>query len=224
MIVRSRHGARRSFGVVIICLLGLAQPAAALGLAGCLPDQARSVETDLRRAKRLTLDAAVAVGDTPDYVRWFGDYTPKNAEIVRANLKAVVVAIRSGAIRVECQAERAAGCTQREYAWVYPGQPYVLRLCPAFFGLPTLHALSPGAQHSDHGTREGTIVHELSHFTRVAGTEDYCYSRTLCKLMAQRDTRRAIINADSYQYFTEDVTYYARKPLADKPPPAAQGD
>jgi peptidyl-Lys metalloendopeptidase len=42
--------------------------------------------------------------------------------------------------------------------------------------------------------------------------------------MAQRDARRAIDNADSYQYFTEDVTYYARQPLGNKPPPAMRSD
>jgi peptidyl-Lys metalloendopeptidase len=32
----------------------------------------------------------------------------------------------------------------------------------------------------------------------------------------------AIENADSYQYFTEDVTHFSRQPLEGKPPPAAR--
>lgn len=179
------------------------------------------METALDQAKTLTLNAAAQVGDTPDYARWFGEYTPQNAEKVRANLKAIVAAIRDGGVTVRCEARGALGCNRREYAWVYPGQAYVLRVCAPFFNLPALDVLQPGTRRSDNGTREGTIVHEISHFTVVADTEDHCYSRSECQRMAQRDPRRAINNADSYQYFTEDVTYYARQPMLNKPGPAS---
>ena len=59
-------------------------------------------------------------------------------------------------------------------------------------------------------------MHEVSHFLRVADTSDHCYSRRECREMAQDDAIRAIDNADSYQYFTEDVTYYARELPTDK--------
>lgn len=197
-------------------------PAAAQGFPGCTPAQERIVGTALDQAKTLTLSAAAKVGDTPDYARWFGEYTPQNAEKVRANLKAIVAAIRAGGVTVRCEGHRINGCSRREYAWVYPGQAYVLRVCPPFFGLPPLVALQPGTRHSDNGTREGTIVHEISHFTQVANTHDHCYSRSECRRMAQRDPLRAINNADSYQYFTEDVTYYARQPVLNKPAPASR--
>jgi peptidyl-Lys metalloendopeptidase len=58
----------------------------------------------------------------------------------------------------------------------------------------------------EDGTREGTIIHELSHFPFTAGTGDECYGRTTCANMAGRDARRAIATADSYQYYAEDVT------------------
>jgi peptidyl-Lys metalloendopeptidase len=67
-------------------------------------------------------------------------------------------------------------------------------------------------------------VHEISHFLRVARTDDHCYSRPVCQQMAREDAARAIDNADSYQYFTEDVTYFARQPLTNKPPPAPRAD
>ena len=93
-------------------------------------------------------------------------------------------------------------------------------MCPSFFDLPRMRDLEPGTRRAEYGTREGTVIHEVSHFRRVAGTEDHCYSRAICSDMAQSNTRLAIENADTYQYFTEDVTYFARRPLVDKPPPA----
>lgn len=214
----------RGFGYIAIlslCLLGQITPAAAQNFAGCGPYERNAAEIALRQAKQLTLKAATAVGDTPQFERWFGDYAPVRAEVVRGNLKAVISAIRDGGVTIQCETDRADGCNQSEYAWVYPGQAYKLHLCPMFFDLPPLTALDPGSRHSDNGTREGTIVHELSHFTRVADTEDHCYSRSECSRMAQHDPRRVIENADSYQYYTEDVTYYARQPVSGKPPPAS---
>jgi peptidyl-Lys metalloendopeptidase len=203
--------------VTFICF---AAPVLAQDGLGCNKDQLRVIQEASRSAKDLTLKAATFVGDTPEYTRWFGAYSDDNAEVVRANLKAVITAIRSGAVMTQCDLITQDGCNAGEYAWVYPDRPLEVHLCPAFFNLPPLAALRPGERRSDNGTREGTMVHEISHFIRVADTDDHCYSRSECSAMASNDPQRAIENADSYQYFTEDVTYYARQPLSDKPPPA----
>ncbi len=209
---------------VVIIVAGLTcvgLPAAAdTPYAGCNTEQTKIIDDALGTAKDLTLKAAVAVGDTSDYQRWFGAYSQTNAERVRASLKSVVTALRGGAVTAQCHAVAADGCSAGEYAWVFADEPYLMHLCPSFFQLPPLTALRPGDRRSDNGTREGTIVHEITHFLHVAATDDHCYSRTECAQMARSYPRRAIDNADSYQYFTEDVTYYARQPLADKPPPA----
>ena len=204
-------------GLSLICL---GHGSWAENYAGCDKGEVRVINEALRNAKDLTLKAASTIGDTPEYTRWFGDYSPRNAETVRGTLKAVVSAIRGGAVTAQCDATGVEGCEGGTYAWVYAGAPYHMYLCPPFFQLPVLAALQPGSRRSDNGTREGTLVHELSHFSRVGATEDHCYSRSECADMASRDPRRAIENADSYQYFTEDVTYYARQPVAGKPPVA----
>ena len=204
------------FGLLVIVSF-FATSAAAENYLGCNKEQLNIVDTAFRNAKALTLTAATAVGDTPEYERWFGAYSAGNAETVRENLKSVVGAIRSGNVTAHCDPSGYEGCEGGTYAWVYPHEPYLMHLCPPFFTLPPLTALQPGARRSDNGTREGTIVHELSHFTRVADTDDHCYSRSACAEMAGRDVRRAIDNADSYQYFTEDATYYARQLVPGKP-------
>jgi peptidyl-Lys metalloendopeptidase len=210
--------------IIITSCLGVffAHPALAQTHAGCSGPQAEIIDDALRASKDLTLKAAVAIGDTPSYARWFGTYAPQNAEKVRSNLKSVVTAIRSGAVTAQCEPMGIDGCSAGEYAFVYAGEPYLMHLCPPFFNLPHLAALEPGTRRSENGTREGTIVHEISHFRIVASTEDHCYSRRDCSDMARGNPRRAIENADSYQYFTEDVTYFARQPIANKPPPAAR--
>ncbi|EBA11893.1 M35 family metallo-endopeptidase [Roseobacter sp. CCS2] len=213
------------FVILLVGLTCASLPAAADSrFAGCDVEQSRIIDDAFGTAKDLTLKAAVAVGDTADYQRWFGDYSAANAEQVRASLKSIVVALRSGAVTAQCDLVTDEGCDGGNYAWVYAHEPYLMHLCPSFFNLPPLTALRPGDRRSDNGTREGTIVHEISHFRPVAQTEDHCYSRSECSQMAQRDARRAIENADSYQYFTEDVTYFARQPMADKPPPAPRAN
>lgn len=202
--------------VCLIVFLICGQMALAQNTPGCDETQAAQLRETLDQAKVLTITAAAAIGDTPDYARWFGDYSAGHGEIVRANLKSIVTAIRSGAVVTQCDTLRDQGCSSGEYASVYPHEPYRIYLCPSFFNLPDLTALKPGTMASDNGTKVGTIVHELSHFDPVARTADHCYTRRACAAMASRDPVRAIDNADSYQYFTEDVTYYARQPVTGK--------
>ncbi len=207
---------------VILCVLAsaFANPAFAQEVLECSKEQERIANGALGQAKDLTLKAATAVGDTAEYGRWFGNYSDENAEVVRESLKAIISAMRSGAVTLHCEQPTDYGCNDGEYAWVYPHRPFEVRLCPRFFDLPPLTALQPGQRRSDYGTREGTMVHEISHFLRVANTYDHCYSRRECREMALDDPALAIENADSYQYYTEDVTYYARQLVTGKPPPA----
>ena len=188
----------------------LSTGAFAQSIEGCDKQELHIVQDAIRDAKQMTLDAATTVGDTENFNRWFGSYTQANAEVVRANLKSVVDAMRSGALTVECKTARSDGCEGGTYAWVYADEAYLLHLCPNYFRLPPLTALRPNARSFDFGTREGTIIHEVTHFLRVANTEDHCYSRSECTRMAAEDSARAIDNADSYQYFVEDVAHYAR--------------
>ncbi len=198
-----------------------AAPAMAQVFEGCNKEQELTLDAAMRNAKDLTLKAASAVGDTAEYDRWFGTYSASNAEQVRATLKSVVSAIRGGGVTAQCHTVGEDGCNAGEYAWVYPHEPFLMHICPSFFNLPALTTLQPGTRRSDNGTREGTVVHELSHFLSVANTDDHCYSRSECADMASYNPRHAIENADSFQYFTEDVTYYARQPVSGKPAAAA---
>ncbi len=195
-------------------MLAFAGPAAAANnpYQDCVKNERAMVETALRNAKTLALAAAVSIGDTDVYGRWFGKYTPDNAERVRATLKAVYSAIRTGAVATICEPVREGDCDPGTYAYVQPNAPYLVHICPPFFELPNMSGLRPGEGASDNGTREGTIIHELSHFRIVGDTDDNCYSREYCTEMAGRDAYAVVRNADSYQYYTEDITHYKPVP------------
>lgn len=190
---------------VFLMLPGLA---AADTFARCTKAEAETIARAVTDAKRLSTRAAAAVGDTPLFETWFGKYSTANAETVRRNLKNVVKAIRTGSVTTICAEVSPAECEISMYAYVYDDEPYRVYICPEFFSLPNMARLRPGQLSSNFGTRAGTIVHEISHFNVVANTDDNCYARDVCSDMAQTDPNSALQNADSYQYFSEDVTYF----------------
>lgn len=190
----------------IIC----AQPLLAQGFEDCTKAEVMMATDAIREAKRVSLNAAAAVGETEEFERWFGKYTPESGEIVRANLKAIVGAVRSGTITTICENVGFDGCGVDTYAFVFDTEPYRVHLCPPFFRMPSLSRLNVDQRSGDNGSQAGTIIHELSHFRIVARTDDICYARSVCSSMALRDARAAVVNADSYQYYAEDVAIALR--------------
>jgi peptidyl-Lys metalloendopeptidase len=67
-------------------------------------------------------------------------------------------------------------------------------VCGAFWSAPT----------TGTDSKSGTLVHETSHFTVVAGTNDHVYGQTACKRLATTNPTQALDNADSHEYFAEN--------------------
>jgi peptidyl-Lys metalloendopeptidase len=89
------------------------------------------------------------------------------------------------------------GCREDYYAYVYPNQPYKIYVCNAFWSAPMTGTDSKG----------GTLVHEMSHFTVVAGTGDWAYGHEAAAALAVGNPERAIDNADSHEYFGENTPH-----------------
>jgi peptidyl-Lys metalloendopeptidase len=199
--------------------LGLALAVGFAGLAqaqgqpprfeSCEKTEIAAIEASIRGAHDLALQAAVQVGDTADYERWFGPYNRRGGDMLRRNLKSVYQAIVTEEISGQCLNGYQSSCKGGTYAFVNRNQPFYVNFCPPFFGLPTMIGVSPTSSEMENGTQEGTIIHELSHFEETANTDDLCYSRTECMEMARTDPNGALRNADSLQYYTEDVILYA---------------
>ncbi len=184
-------------------------PGSAATFSQCTKAQIVAAGRALEDARGLVLQAAGAVADTPVHARWFGRWDPDRAEVVRQTLTSIEGALRSDALQVMCPPVGRDGCTASIFAWVMPAD-LTINLCQPFFAMPGVEGVVAGGVAFETGTREGTIVHEVSHFEAVAATGDHCYGRTDCAVMARRDPGLAVRNADSYQYFVEDVALARR--------------
>ena len=67
-------------------------------------------------------------------------------------------------------------------------------LCGAFWAAP----------NTGTDSRAGTLIHESSHFTLNGGTADNAYGQTACRALAKSSPSKAIMNADSHEYFAEN--------------------
>lgn len=124
----------------------------------------------------------------PRYEMWFGAYDASR----HAELYSGYVNIRddldSANIVFDC------GCNQSYYAYVYTNRPYEIFLCKAFWNAPML----------GYNSKMGTVIHEISHFNIVAGTDDHAYGASACQDLADTNPNQAINNADNHEYMAEN--------------------
>ena len=125
----------------------------------------------------------------PRYTTWFGAYDSGRYNTVQAHFTALTSALSGQAYNFDCK------CKKAYYAYVYPNQPYNVYLCRVFWQAP--------AKGTD--SKAGTLVHESSHFTVVAGTNDWTYGQSSCKSLATSDPSKAIDNADTHEYYAENT-------------------
>jgi peptidyl-Lys metalloendopeptidase len=128
-------------------------------------------------------------GSSSDYQTWFGVYKARYFNTVTGNFSSIADAFATQTITINCT---DAGLGY--YAYVYPGDPYQIYVCYYFFHAPNM----------GRDSAAGTLVHEMSHFNVVAGTDDYVYGAANAMWLADTDPRKAIKNADNYEYFAED--------------------
>lgn len=128
---------------------------------------------------------------TPRYTTWFGTYSSSNWNTAKSHFTSIKGAIDTKPLAFDCS------CKKRYYAYVYPTQPYKIYLCSVFWKAPLTGTDSKG----------GTLIHEISHFNVVAGTDDYVYGQAGAKSLAASDPQKALFNADNHEYFAENTPY-----------------
>lgn len=185
------------------CLLALTPTVPRADTIGCSTTQTAALEKAISAAAGFLNSAAVSVGDTADYRRWFGAYDSQRASVVRSNIETLQSHMLIGVVTAVCSANGTNDCEPGHFANVAPDEPYKIYICEGFFELPTFPIHPPLSM--ENGTQEGTIVHEMTHFDVTNATDDHCYSRSNCEAFAQANPDHAIRNADSYQYFSEDA-------------------
>ncbi|UTH72599.1 M35 family metallo-endopeptidase [Chromobacterium sp. IIBBL 290-4] len=127
---------------------------------------------------------------SPRYVTWFGKFSQANWNTAKSHYVKIKDALDAKPIKLDCSCTDAG-----TFAYVYPAQPYTIYLCGAFWTAPTKGTDSKG----------GTLVHELSHFTVVAGTSDHVYGQAGAKNLAKTNPTQALGNADNHEYFAENT-------------------
>lgn len=125
------------------------------------------------------------------YTTWFGAFSSGGWSTAKSHFVAIKDALDTKPLTFNC------GCKKQYYAYVYPNQPYIIYPCAVFWKAPLSGTDSMG----------GTIIHEMSHFTVVAGTDDYAYGQTNAKALANSDPNKALFNADNHEYFAENTPF-----------------
>ncbi len=139
---------------------------------------------------------------SPRYSTWFGSYTEARFDRVVSNFESLETALQNETMRFDC------GCDESgTYAYVYPSRPYDIFLCPEF----------RRANVDGTDSRAGTIIHELSHFTVLADTDDHVYSQRGAQSLANSDPDKAIGNADNHEYFAENTPFLEILGASDSP-------
>ncbi len=126
---------------------------------------------------------------TQRYLEWFGAFSTGRYNTVKNNFSAISNAMTNAGIAFDCK------CKQNYYAYVYPDRPYNIYLCKVFWQAPL----------SGTDSKAGTLIHEMSHFNVVAGTDDVVYGQAGARNLADTNPNAAITNADSHEYFAENT-------------------
>jgi peptidyl-Lys metalloendopeptidase len=129
-----------------------------------------------------------AHGDSERYRTWFGAFDRNRFDTVESHFKKIGHDADDTTYHGDCDKPGV-------FAYVYPNVPDQMWLCPAFWNAPMTGKDSKG----------GTIVHEQSHYLVNGGTQDYVYGHDGCRSLARNDPAKAIMNADSHEYFAENT-------------------
>jgi peptidyl-Lys metalloendopeptidase len=161
----------------------------------CTTAQTNSIRTAVNTAESYANSAVqylngVASG-TSRYTTWFGGFTTAGLSKLKSHFSKIQSALSTKQLSFDCACPAGSSNT---YAYVYSNQPYRVYLCGSFWPSPMTGTDSMG----------GTIIHELAHFTVLAGTSDYGYGQSTCQSLARSNPAQALMNSDSLQYFVEN--------------------
>ncbi|KAG7086416.1 hypothetical protein E1B28_002371 [Marasmius oreades] len=125
---------------------------------------------------------------TPRFVEWFGTFTAAHHTTVASHYTNIKGYSFTGNT-YDCSCNEAG-----TYAFVNLNEFGVIHLCPVFWEAPLSGTDSKG----------GTLIHESSHFTQIAGTDDHVYGQSGARALAESNPTQAIDNADNHEYFAEN--------------------
>jgi len=131
---------------------------------------------------------AINQGDSSSFKEWFGTYSTDRWKTTAECISAIT---DNSVVRYACDDERGV------YAYVYPtDSTQTIYCCETFWTAPNA---------GGYDTKAGTLIHELSHFRGLCGTNDWVYGVNGARDLAKTNPIRAVANADNYEYFCEST-------------------
>jgi len=168
----------------------------------CSYNQLSALHSYLNSAKSYALNAKNNLRNSPRghalYQKWFGTATPGRYNTVYVYYSNIYYGLGQN-VTYNCRV-----CQGNTLAFVHPNRPYEINICNIYW---SQHPLS---------LRPAVLVHEMSHFTNIAGTidgdgtvgPDGYGSHTginWAKYIAQTNPAAAIHNAYSYEYYAHEL-------------------
>ncbi|MED5618489.1 M35 family metallo-endopeptidase [Ideonella sp. BN130291] len=162
----------------------------------CTSSQKTTLQSAVSAARNYANNAVSYLNGTPGatqrYVKWFGAYSSSGWSTARSHFVNEQNAWNNAALTLDCSCKDSG-----TYAYVYPTQPYKIYLCGAFWSAPMTGTDSKG----------GTLIHEMSHFNVIAGTDDWAYGQSAAASLARSSPSKALDNADNHEYFAENSPF-----------------
>jgi peptidyl-Lys metalloendopeptidase len=172
-----------------------------VGYVGCTADRQDLLGNAVIGARQYSENAKGYLNSSATgarYTSWFGAYTSSRYTTVQQHFVAIDNAMdqNAGQLVMNCNCTDVPNPSST-FAYVFPSQPYQIYLCGAFWS----------ASLFGTDSKAGTLIHEMSHFTAVAATDDHAYGQSAAANLANTDPTRAVDNADNHEYFAENTPF-----------------
>jgi len=182
----------------------------------CVAGRRAEIDSALSAAESIAAQARDALSGAPSdlrasaarYTEWFGVYSQARWNSVQDHFNRISSAASGRTLTFICDDSESA------FAYVFPSRPYDIYLGRAFWNAP----------RTGTDSRAGTIIHELSHFNVLGGTDDLAYGQSAARGLADGNPSGAVRNADSHEYFAENTPFLPMPSAAPAPAPTSEPD
>jgi peptidyl-Lys metalloendopeptidase len=131
------------------------------------------------------------------YTTWFGASNSQRQTTVTSHFNNIYNALNVKNINYDCSTCLSEAQYDNTFAFVFPNEPYDIYLCGSFWT----------SEVTGSDSQAGTLIHELSHFTILAGTDDHVYGEDKAKQLAITTPEKTLNNADNHEYFAENTPH-----------------
>jgi peptidyl-Lys metalloendopeptidase len=169
---------------------------------GFSPSEEEQLRAAVKIAMQMASEAVESMKDvtydnvTGRYVRWFGERDEYRIKAVKRVWDRVEAALKYDFLKFEAHQPRYF-TSDRNYmgnSIIDSRNMFCLRVGDGSEGFWT-------APLRGEDSKAGTIIHEISHM--YASTHDHAYGTIDCKHLAVDEPKKAVDNADSYEFFAE---------------------